>query len=330
MTTRQHYLKALTRSLERQGQLAELDPDPNPEQSVRRPQRPLLIKIGRRLLRYFRRIGTLLNGTYRRDYWLPSRDLPLLHLDRASPVLDEAPDVAVHLHIYFLDLFPELLEALGRLPCPATVYATTDTQAKADAVSELLSEHPRVCAHETIITPNRGRDIGPWLVEMAKYSDQHEIWCHLHTKKSLHAPKIGQSWRQFLLGNLMGSEQSIRSILSAFQADPKLGLVTPPFHTKAVKEEFLGWDDLPRAQALFESLEIGVPFPRHPFFPAGAMFWYRGQAMAPLFRAGMDYGDFEEEQGQISLTLMHTLERIVPYVVASSGYGYLVTIPGKH
>ncbi len=41
------------------------------------------------------------------------------------------------------------------------------------------------------------------------------------------------------------------------------------------------------------------------------MFWARGEALAPLFRAGIKLDEFPEESGQTDGTLAHCLERML-------------------
>ena len=114
-------------------------------------------------------------------------------------------------------------------------------------------------------------------------------------------------------------------ILGAFESDPDLGVVIPPFFTEAVRPELQGWDDRERAAALFRSLGIQRHPPPNAVFPAGSYFWYRGDALAPLFEHGFTFEDFDPESGQTSLTIMHLIERSIVYVAEQRGYTHRVT-----
>lgn len=316
------YHALLAREVEREPALASDASVPVPDDS--RPALPR--RVADRASRYVHRVGTLLRGQRGSRWWLPRRDFELVQ--RRPPEAPRVDDIGVHLHVFFMDLLPELLERLEHLPGRVAVYATTDSELKAAAICNLLQAHPRVREHREMIVANRGRDIGPWVTAMARLNARHETWCHLHTKKSLHAPEVGRDWREFLLDSLVGSPQKVHDVLASFAASPRLGLVVPAFHAGAVKEDFVPWDDRDRAAALYRRLGLSRQPPRRPFFAAGTMCWYRSDALAPLFRAGFEPGDFDAESGQVTGTLMHAIERALADVAAERGYTLAVSLPG--
>jgi lipopolysaccharide biosynthesis protein len=76
---------------------------------------------------------------------------------------------------------------------------------------------------------------------------------------------------------------------------------------------------------------MGLQRPLLPFFnfPLGTMFWARPAALEPLFELGLDWNDYPAEPVPIDGTIMHALERLLPFVVQHRGYRYATThVPG--
>ncbi len=203
------------------------------------------------------------------------------------------------------------------------------TAAKRPKQFNYCEQHPLIKSHKVIVSPNRGRDIAPRIIEMGPYSDHHELFCHIHTKKSLHEPGMGNEWRRFLLAQVLGTKSSVRQILMAFNSEPGLGIVIPPFFRQAVSPPFNEWDDRTRAKLFFESLGIKELPPRHPVFSAGSMCWYRPKALTDLFQQRFSYEDFEQESNQVGGTVAHLIERSLVYVAKNSGFGFRIIIPSR-
>jgi lipopolysaccharide biosynthesis protein len=55
------------------------------------------------------------------------------------------------------------------------------------------------------------------------------------------------------------------------------------------------------------------------------MFWARPQALKPLIDLGLTWDDYPDEPLPIDGTLLHALERLLPFSAAQSGYSYALT-----
>ena len=198
--------------------------------------------------------------------------LPYTVLDDGK--LQELPasfSVAIHLHIYFMDLLPEILGYLDNIPMEFDCLITTNC-----TVKKLLIERTFHGRNITVrVSTNQGRDIAPWLIEFHKELQEYDLVCHIHTKKSRHVPEMGRHWRQFLLNNLLGSRIHISRIFQLFYENDKLGLAFSPCYWEVKRHNC--WD---RTKNQVEKIinRCGLPsspLPKRPAFPAGTMLWYR-------------------------------------------------------
>jgi lipopolysaccharide biosynthesis protein len=86
------------------------------------------------------------------------------------------------------------------------------------------------------------------------------------------------------------------------------------------------WDDnLSIAEELARRMGLESTLPRHFDFPIGTMFWSRPGALGPLLELGLRWDDYPEEPLPIDGTLLHALERLVPFSAAQAGYRYATT-----
>lgn len=259
------------------------------------------------------------------DRWVERRSLKLKadfpptwrhHLDRDA----DHPRVAVLVHVYYPELFPELIAKLANLPVPFDLIVTNASGTEL-AIDAGLPE-----LHRSIVleVPNRGRDILPMAtVVNAGLLDPYDLVLKLHTKRSAwraeHADFDGSSgadWRAGFLDELIGSRQRVEAILGTFAADRRLGLLTSSGNL--VGPEHWGGDEHVVRQ-LLRRLQLGLQ-PSRLRFPAGSMYWIRGFLLQGLRALDLSPLDFEPEHGLIDGTTAHALERIVGILTRETGY----------
>lgn len=169
------------------------------------------------------------------------------------------------------------------------------------------------------VVPNRGRDIGPFLYSLPDLADYDAIG-HLHGKRSTATDAgMGDRWREFLWENLVGSQYPMLDTAAAIFAErPEVGLLM------AEDPHLVGWD---KNQALAAELaqRMGLPVIEQNFFdfPLGTMFWARPRALHPLLDLGLSWDDYPEEPVPYDGTVLHALERLIPFVVQSTGASLL-------
>ncbi len=233
--------------------------------------------------------------------------------------------VALHGHFYYTDDIAEFMAAVRANETRMDLFLTTRNEAAAAVLQDATRDYVRGSVQIDIVS-NRGRDIAPFLRLLeTQISDHYQIVGHVHGKKSLHTQSthadIGRRWRQFLWANLLGPDcAAADASIAAMRADTKLGLVFP-------QNDFtVPWDEnLEIASNLALKMGIASPLPPHLDFPVGTMFWARTKALQPLLRLRLVESDFPSEPLPNDGTILHALERLLPFVAGRAGFAYAVT-----
>jgi hypothetical protein len=223
-------------------------------------------------------------------------------------------NLAVVVHVYYEDIWPEIAKRLRHWKAPFHLYVSVPNERSERLGNLITADFPQ--AHITS-TPNRGRDIAPFLHQaQLAIADGAELICKIHTKKSSHRAD-GSEWRRDLYEKLLGDEGYPEKIIEAFSRNSALGIVAPEGHL--IPATFYWGANADRVYVLLQ--QLGYPANPDPMmFAAGTMFWIRSQALAPIFRLGFRSEDFEEELQQVDGTLAHAIERIFPIAAKMGGY----------
>jgi len=234
--------------------------------------------------------------------------------------------VGLHIHAYYPDLFPELLNRLKRNRARPDLFISVTSEWAREMVTEYLVDYTGGGVDIRVV-PNRGRDIGPFLVEFGEtLFHDYDVIGHLHTKKTveLNDESIGRNWYRFLLENLLGGQASMADIiLSRMAADPTVAMVFPD------DPNVVGWDkNFGVAERLLAGFGIQNVY-REICFPVGNMFWARPAGLKALFDLKLRWEDYPEEPLPYDGTMLHALERICGLLPVHSGRTIVVTnVPG--
>lgn len=227
--------------------------------------------------------------------------------------------IAVHLHLFYVDLLEEFYSYLNHIPYEFDLYVSCKNKAGIEKIKEKFQEMrnvKKVIVQETI---NRGRDIAPFYVQFAEQLKNYDYLLHIHSKKSLFTGKEQYGWRQYSLDALLGNEALIRKIFALFESKKKIGLFFPETY---VDMHIIAQDWLANKQIGKELLDqIGIEFDDGLFnYPVGSFFWVKKEAIRPIFDLKLKYEDFPEESGQTDGTLAHALERVLAFAIKKQGY----------
>ena len=231
--------------------------------------------------------------------------------------------IAVQVHMFYLETLEETIANLNLIPFPFDVYVSTDTEEKRGQIEAAMRQRCRAAHVQVQVFENRGRDVAPFLVQMAPVYDRYDLICHIHSKKT-RTDDHGNEWRTYIFRHLFGSEENIRHIAHEFEKDRRLGMIMP--ETYPVLEFQAEWGgNREGVRDLLSSMGCRQELPADPVFPVGNMFWARSEALRPVFDLGLTQRDFPEEAGQVNATIAHQLERCWVYLLREHGYRYLKT-----
>lgn len=227
--------------------------------------------------------------------------------------------VAVHAHFFYPELAEDFLRRLACNVVAPDLLLSTDDEEKAEILSRAVASVARGEALIRVV-PNRGRDIGPFLTAFEREISSYDIVGHFHGKRTVAAgdPDLGERWREFLWQALVGDlfPMADRAV-SRMTEDQGLGLVF------AENPSLPHWDhNLSLATEYARRMGIDLPLPRYFEFPVGTMFWAKPKALQPLFDLHLDWSDYPMEPLAGDGTLLHALERLLPFAAAKAGFTF--------
>lgn len=171
--------------------------------------------------------------------------------------------IAVALHLYYDELWPELSSSIGNIGHDYELFVTIP---EFSAVEELvLRDFP--AAHIARV-PNVGRDVAPFIILLPELQ-RFDLVCKVHSKRNIDGDG---AWRDALLRGVLGSPRLVASILRAFCDYPHLALAGA---------ELLYLDGHLNTFGSGPMMEkyFGILPARYGFF-GGTMFWTRPKLFA--------------------------------------------------
>jgi lipopolysaccharide biosynthesis protein len=230
----------------------------------------------------------------------------------------------VHIHAYYVNEFRKIIDTLQNKLTDFDLFVTTNSLEKKEIIGAHLKTHSLGRAArkwEVIQTPDRGRNIGPLLIDIFDRLTEYDCVLHLHSKRSEHWGSDSHAWTESLHENLAGSAELIKVIRSAFNADPKLGLLIPQ-----TSEAIRPWVEWGRnfsiakiiLQGMGHDLNLHIEAPL--IFPVGMMFWFRPSAIAKLSDSCQKLQPLPLEPLPLDGSPLHAIERLVAHSCEASGY----------
>lgn len=236
---------------------------------------------------------------------LPEVLAPKLRFDPDRP----RADVAIVMHIYYPDLWPEFKAKIESLDVAHDLYVTLTY--RGDETEELATQIRAEFPDATVVPlENRGRDILPFLTLVnAGALTGYKAVCKIHTKKSPHR-EDGEKWRRHLIDGVLPDE-GLEGLLETFIGDEKASFwVADGQHFDDTK----WWgSNLEITRSLLRRIEVEITGKRLSF-PAGSIYWMKPVIVDLLRAMKLNTEQFDPELAQVDGTLAHALERTMGFL----------------
>lgn len=266
-------------------------------------------------LRHFIETGRAQHRLAMRDPGARYYDGPALPRISATDRPARPAPVAVHLHLFYHDMWPEFRDLLSGQRFRFDLYVTiTGTGPEASALGRRIEAE--VPGARVWCLPNHGRDIFPFLhlVNGGLFTPYRAL-CKLHTKKSPHRAD-GDAWRTRLTAGILGDREAVARRLAAFLGDDLAGVWTADGQVYRGDE----WWGANRARGEELAARVGITrLPGPLTFPAGSIYWIKPALLARVRALGLTADDFEPEQALVDATTAHAFERILGVLAADAG-----------
>lgn len=260
-----------------------------------------------------------------------------LHLNAILPVCGHAFPKAEVLRMAVVCYFAEtdsgeyMFSYLKNFPEGTTVVCITDIEEKLLQLTQRAAQYKHLQI-QFRLGDHRGRNVSALLVGARDLvlSGAYDLICVLHDMidPRLKPQCVGQVFRNGCFDNVAKSRNYIENVRSLFAKEERLGIAVPPSptHSTFYKEVGGEWgirENLPHVRELLDSMGLNVPLrsDKPPVFPKGSVFWFRCNALRPLFEKEWRIEDFPDEPHEFdSGTIFEMVERAYPLVAQAMGY----------
>ena len=235
--------------------------------------------------------------------------------------------VAVHLHVFYVDLLEEFLDSFAHFHFPYDLFITTDSEDKKSEIEKILAAN--IQEAQIFVTGNIGRDVLPMLKLKAELS-QYDYVGHFHTKKSKEADFwAGESWRKELINMLI---KPADSILSELVGNPKIGLVIADIPTFFRYNKIVNaWNEhliAPEMNDLWQKMGLSKSIDFEDFqtfvMSYGTFVWFKYSALKPLFDLDLSDKDVPSEPLPQN-SILHAIERLLIYIAWNEHYDFRIS-----
>jgi len=234
--------------------------------------------------------------------------------------------IAIHVHVFYIDVFDEICAYLKQFDFKFDLYISTPNSDLND-INSCLSQH-QIVAQKIVQTPNRGRDVAPFIIEFGEDLLKYNFALHLHTKKTKYNIILGKIWLKHILDCLVKDSVYVNAIFNVFKHQPNIGVIAPKLLSELTP--LYNWGENYKSTSKFlKNLKVDIaPLNENEVeFPAGTMFWFQPEALRKLLTANIEYNNFPKEPIKGDGSLAHAIERSIYYIAEGADFTYQTVAP---
>lgn len=245
--------------------------------------------------------------------------------------------VAVMAHVFYVEMLPEFLQLAGNVPCDFDFFITTSSQEHKERIDAGLASFDCGGKKEVrVVEQNRGRDMSSLFITFrdVALSGEYAWILRLHSKRTPQMPwQVSQSFKRHLTENLLHSRRFVQSFFDLLENRDydNVGVVAPPVVHIGFGTLGHSWfGNRQMVERYARELNITVPLDeRTPVAVYGTMFWFRPQALAPMFRYEWKWEDYNPEPHHTDGGLAHVQERLICYCAQQQGFRTLALMSSE-
>ena len=234
--------------------------------------------------------------------------------------------LAMCFHVFYGEFIDYYCDALATFSQSVDVFVSVANDELAKKAAKDFKACEKVNNVTVKVVPNHGRNFGPMLVEFASELQSYDLFCHMHSKKSLYSGRAQTQWADYLGEYLLKDQHVIKQVLNHFNDNPKSGIYYPTSFWMMPDWVNHWLKNKPHAQKIAKEwgIELSDDFLS---YPAGGMFWARPDALKQLLDKSYQYDDFPAEPLPNDGSELHALERMLGLLVEKNGYKQLYYYP---
>lgn len=237
-----------------------------------------------------------------------------------------AARIAVHAHVFYSDLWPELRRCIQNIinTCE-TGFATTfiTYPEENQALARTLKKEADWENTRLIPVQNRGYDVGPFILEVINKInlDSYDYIVKLHTKRNVNfwlnfRYFKDSDWRDALLSFCI-TEKAFQQTLAALSKNRKIGMIAS---SKLINYACSDLPmDIPKHREAMKTLGLQM---NHPVTVVGTMFMVRSNLLKPFQNryTTNDFTPVNATSAHLDYGMAGKLEYHIPIAVSAQGY----------
>ena len=241
-----------------------------------------------------------------------------------TPKWDPSLKIAACAHLYYTEAFEEIFDRVSNIPHPFDFYITTASDEK-KAILEEKCAAAGIEADVRVVGENRGRDMSSLYIDLKDVvmEKDYDLVCRLHSKKSPQVhPTTGKYFKNFIFDSVLANREYVSHLLDFFATHQHVGMAfAPMIHTGYRSMGHAWYDNRPIFAEILEDLNCSVPEePYSPLAAYGTVYWFRPDALRPMFDDQYQYSQYNQEPNHVDGGLAHGQERAMTYVAQARGY----------
>ncbi len=223
-------------------------------------------------------------------------------------------------HIFFPEFVERFIRGAVQLKQTNSKFVVTSSNPQILERINTLRESEGLQEVYTMLVPNRGRNISPFIQALKEYGHDREIVVHVHSKRSEHAKgRDVELWVNSQWNLLFDDPDLVKRVVAVFVLHPRVSIAYPAMQSVLSPWTYTWASNARRARRLLLPLGIAVRGSERIAFPAGAMFAARIRDLLFLEKLKIEPEDFPDEAGQLDGELHHVVERLFGFVPEKSG-----------